>query len=368
MTVMSVHALPTELLLDIFNLVAKDPPDKGDMVTVCTGLSHVCQRWRQIAVSCEAFWTVLPRRSTQWTNLCLSRCPSALLQLDFRASMAQDTDYQHAARLVFPRFMRAKHLRLALDHNSATLLEEISAALPAWPLAIIEDVDVAFRRRAYPHVEQLPLLPAALFPSALQSVHIDSCTLLNAPTIFPPGIRRIELIDVRPWSTVHLVIQFFRAIPQLEYFLYRTTRHGLEVPIDWQAPLPETRCVSLKHLRGLHLEGSLVDNYIIFSILVLQPSVSLTIKELLRNPSSRYLFLVLRGPSVEQYRNLTVRSGSALRSHFSEAIDRGAHYDVVRLDERSINTVCDDKAKPAHNWKHAAILPNSSELSLEALS
>ncbi|KZV69014.1 hypothetical protein PENSPDRAFT_652707 [Peniophora sp. CONT] len=279
--------------------------------------------------------------------------------------MAQETDYRHAARLLFPRFMRAKRFRLALDHNSASLLQEITAALPAWPLAMIEDVDITFRGHTGPRTTSQ--LPVTLFPSTLRSVHIDNCVFLSTPTTFPPGICRIELVDVKPWSTMPLMVQFFRAIPQLEHFLHRFTSHGQDLHIDWQASLPKPRCVRLTHLRSLHLEGPLVDNYIVFNSLDIPPSASLVLKVVGPNRSPLSLNSLLRAPPSARYSDLVARSRLALRDHFSEAIERGAHYDAVRLGGRMISARYCEQAKPAYTWEYTDVLPDPSELSLTAL-
>ena len=77
----------------------------------------------------------------------LSRCPSARLDIDIKASLAHEPDYRHAIRLVFPRFVRARRLRLVLDKDATTLLHELIATLPAWPLTMVEHVSTAFRGR-----------------------------------------------------------------------------------------------------------------------------------------------------------------------------------------------------------------------------
>ncbi|KZV69011.1 hypothetical protein PENSPDRAFT_686723 [Peniophora sp. CONT] len=368
---MGVHTLPTELLLITFKLVTEIPPERGDPVTVSIGLSHVCHRWRVLAVSCEEFWAVLPRRSTWWTQLCLSRCPSAPLALDFRAQYAAESDYLAAAQLTYPHFMRAKRVRLMLDdhHNSTDrLLGDVSAAFASFPLATIQDVNIVFRGRA-PLGPQgpshQPLLDTSLIPPTLRSLHIDNCAL-DTTTTFPSGIRHIEFVNVRPWSSVHLMARFFHNVPQLEYFSLRLTKPGYDMPIDWKSPLPEIRGVNLKHLRGLFLEGPTNQNHVVFSTLAFPSNTSLTLKNSESRPRRSAFSFFHQEPLSEQFQHLVVRSTTALRIHFSDAITRGAHYDAVRLEDHAVKTIHDEQPACKEQWRYSDVLPHPGDLHLEA--
>lgn len=369
---MGIHGLPAELLLIIFKFAATTPPRKGDKVSVCITLSHVCKKWRRLAISCQAFWALIPRRTTQWTNICLSRCLSTPLSLNIEAPCAAESDYHHAARLTFPHFMRAKHLRLVLDDRTdaaAPLLQDISAALSAYPLSIVDDVNVVFRGRAPldPHgPSQQPLLPATLFPSTVRSVYIDNCALLDTPTMFSSGIRRIEFVNIKPWPTVHIMAQFFRAIPQLEYFAYRLTEAGHDMHIDWKVPLPEFRGVDLNHLRGLFLEGPINQNYVVFSCLSLPSNTALIMRNSKARRSRSAFSTFPHDPPREQFQALVARSSSALQSHFADAVPRGAHYDAVRFEGDTISAARDKHSSADQSWRYVAILPAPGDICLEA--
>ncbi|KAI0029528.1 hypothetical protein K488DRAFT_56159, partial [Vararia minispora EC-137] len=66
--------LPSEVLVDIiFDLISSHFPDPDPCVAAKT-LSHVCARWRAIALASKKLWAYIPvQLGEEWVRLALGR-------------------------------------------------------------------------------------------------------------------------------------------------------------------------------------------------------------------------------------------------------------------------------------------------------
>ncbi|KAF9457115.1 hypothetical protein BDZ94DRAFT_1292552 [Collybia nuda] len=96
-----INWLPTELLIDVFVDLIVAESDGLDDEELCAGaktrhpipiiLSHVCQRWRNVALTTPQLWSCLSYRGASWNEKArqsfLERSRSALLDVVYRGSM-----------------------------------------------------------------------------------------------------------------------------------------------------------------------------------------------------------------------------------------------------------------------------------------
>ncbi|KAA1470103.1 hypothetical protein DENSPDRAFT_835821 [Dentipellis sp. KUC8613] len=78
-------SLPLEIIVLIFsNLLSISPPRRLDARVELgwIGVTHVCHRWRQAAISAAILWTRISDLGPEWTRVSLQRAGSAPLRLD----------------------------------------------------------------------------------------------------------------------------------------------------------------------------------------------------------------------------------------------------------------------------------------------
>ncbi|KAF5325340.1 hypothetical protein D9619_010086 [Psilocybe cf. subviscida] len=85
-TYADISMLPQELLVDIFLLVQSNSPLKN-----WHQITHVCQRWRDTAVSTPILWTKPPTRHHNYTILMLERSKTANLNIFLESQISTAT-------------------------------------------------------------------------------------------------------------------------------------------------------------------------------------------------------------------------------------------------------------------------------------
>lgn len=371
-TLMNAQSLPNELLLPIFRDVVDGGLTQGatDSIVQCLYLSQVCRRWRAITISHQEFWEVVPQKNSELTGMFLTRCLTPRIVID--VSRAKDETYRAAIRLVLVHFERAKSLeagtftdlaqsrRVSTSHlndwrpisttvTEKTLFSELMGALCRPKTRRLVELKLAFSSdRAGPLRIMIP--DAAL--QGVETLRLSTCRLSASPRCrLPSGIRSLELVDVHFWTSVLDVVQFLRAVPQLECFSYRQGSYPNRFD---PATLPEPRCVRLERLRSLHLAGAILDNYATFSCLSFPPTSSLVIEA----GWSDYSL------AIAPHMAFLARIKDVLRDHFSAALERGSYYNAVGVYPSKLSGIGVDMDLTGTQLQDADVLPVFGHLSL----
>ncbi|KZV70616.1 hypothetical protein PENSPDRAFT_752418 [Peniophora sp. CONT] len=281
--------IPAELLRIIFIFAAISNGDNGRGPPPCTNISHVCRRWRAVALTSQELWsTCLPRQSTQWTTTCFSRTPSVLLDVLIGNGYLHDENYGEAALNILSQWPRVKSFRAGFARFFASHggpLVEKSKAM----------VDTVFDtlKSANPDLEVLHFnftidagisghwtpvsIPSDLFsgqrPPYLREVEFANCGLPASPPtpIFGSSLCSLRLFNTRAWVDVDSMIQYLRAVPMLEKLVYRFSRSPDESFDCQPSRTHQPRAVPLPRLNTLSLGGFWTQNMTIF-IYIAAPS------------------------------------------------------------------------------------------------
>ncbi|KZV69459.1 hypothetical protein PENSPDRAFT_686320 [Peniophora sp. CONT] len=373
---MSLHDLPTELLLYIFKLIADHPADGSDSVIAGTSLSRVCRLWRELALSLQELWAALPRTDSAFTNLCLERCLSAPLYLNLKSLFLGTEDKRQAVQCLYPHFGRVKRISLIV-HESRLYryetypigLRELKNALRAQPLCALEHLElklVTYPGEAYGPPMPMPSeLSQTLFPATLHDLTCSNIIFARDQHVAFSNIRRLDLVQVQAWHCLDDISAFFRSMPLLEYFSH--TRFILNFstnPTLVPNALPASRSVQMRYLRTFRMEGLLPHAYAVFSCLEIPSSATLIIQDTDPGIDTAILIMLYRHIP-DQYLELLKSISSALYTHFAIAIARDIHYDSVRLD-RHIVTALDvaGDSFDGTSWAHTNVLPAPGNIRL----
>ncbi|KAI0058956.1 hypothetical protein BV25DRAFT_1175068 [Artomyces pyxidatus] len=123
-----IHRVPVELIRNIFLLIKaiaspeeqQDNPHLGGIRT-WMAVSHVCSRWRRIALETKDFWTYIPLRARNLgsTQLALERSAPLPISFNIGYRFSMQAKYQEAAMLALRELPRARELYLWLDNGKS---------------------------------------------------------------------------------------------------------------------------------------------------------------------------------------------------------------------------------------------------------
>ncbi|KAH9056722.1 hypothetical protein EDB87DRAFT_1579162 [Lactarius vividus] len=216
-------------------------------------VSHVCRRWREIALRCKALWTAVPLVSVSWAQraLTLSDPHPITLHIDSR-DKSLDKGY-----------VSADALCLALTH--------ISRIHKIRTVTVIMDVVFGALCRGAPSLEELDLAPDTPFLflarsaldrstaieddlAALRVIRLDQCYLPADCFLFHPGLTHLQLSGTRAvWPALGPLLRTLSLIPKLQVLeLYGV----LPAPQSSPHPAPTPDRPLLPLLRELHLGGT----------------------------------------------------------------------------------------------------------------
>ncbi|KAH9994210.1 hypothetical protein BJV77DRAFT_916545, partial [Russula vinacea] len=98
-----VNRLPTELLVHIFGFLG------GGAFVVPA--SHVCRRWRDIALDTPSLWTVIRENDDMFAAQCfMERSKNAKLDVSVLLDMREPDDFVIFQSLVMPHAIRIRRL------------------------------------------------------------------------------------------------------------------------------------------------------------------------------------------------------------------------------------------------------------------
>lgn len=343
---MSVQALPPELLLPIIKGATEGVDTVGiNPVPGYTTLSHVCRRWREIAVTCQDLWAVIPQKNCSWTELCLSRCTSAPLVLLFPLPLAPmavlEMTYPHLSRVKWfiVDLRRGLHRRgthqAIIDYMAFILRGHLQHLVPTPPLERLH-ILLDTNSRGFPvptHLRDLEFLCGpTLNELTLSNIVLSRISDVQRRSF--SNLRSLTFRNTTAWTDMDEMLMLLEAVPLLQDYWH--TGAGLlpEGCLGLPDSLPAPGTVRLGHLRALHLESTsnLLEAYVLFSCLAFPSVASLYI-------GAGTLNAAADGLTMEQYTALLERVSDALRSHFAGAFALKAYYHAVRLGDDAVCTL-----------------------------
>lgn len=358
--VAGIEDLPAELLGVIFAktldiLLDNDDDNDDDIgqfkVPPCLYLSHVCQNWRNVALSCQELWArILPMPSVKWTDICLSRCPSIPIPVTINQESLVSEEYHEAMSHVLFQHDRIESLHLSLmleldeeGHPSVKTMLFLEAffghimkakELRALNLDIYPDEGAEI-------LEWTPIdLPKSLFAShpRLSKVKLGNCALPRKDPAhsFTSALRVLDLLHTKAWDTVDSMIECLQAMPMLEIFTYEFWCYTEGEAFDCRpSRIHQPRSVSLSHLRHLNLSGYWLHNLSIFNYIA--------------PPSKCHIYF--KSADMDHIDSVAedivswhiTACAESLKLHFSAAIAQGAYYSDVEMSSRHVtgNSPCD---------------------------
>ena len=221
-------------------------------------VSHVCRRWREIALKCKALWTTVPLVSVSWAQraLTLSHPHPITLHID-----SKDTSLDRG-------YVSVDALCLALTHIDRIRRVRVHSPWGTRHGDRIMDVIFGALRRGAPELEELDLAPDPPFVArpgldrnsvaeadlrALRVVRLDQCYLPADCLLFHPGLTHLRLSGTRAvWMAVEHLLSTLSLVPTLQVLeLYGVLPTAHSSPHT--APTADRALLPL--LRELHLGG-----------------------------------------------------------------------------------------------------------------
>jgi hypothetical protein len=214
-------------------------------------VSHVCHRWRQVALRCKALWTCVPLVSTRWAQraLTLSHPHPITLRIDSRDS-SLDKGYVSVDALchALDHISRIRKIRIHSpwgtrygDRIVSIIYGAVLCGAPA-----LEEFDLASdlpflvdsgpdRNKMVDTVEELRVL------------RLDECYLPANSFLFHRGLTHLRLSGSQPmWPALESMLSTLALVPKLQVLeLYGVLPSGHSLSPD----RPFSDLPSLKELR-----------------------------------------------------------------------------------------------------------------------
>ena len=233
-------------------------------------VSHVCRRWRDIALKCKALWTTIPLVSVSWAQraLTLSYPHPIILHID-----SKDTSLDRG-------YVSVDALCLALTHIDQ--IRKIHIHSPWGTKHGDRIMDIVFGTLCggggAPELEELDLAPDPPFLAcpgldrndnnapmeqvegsmpALRIIRLDQCYLPADCLLFHPGLTHLRLSGTRAvWPTMEPLLNTLSLVPKLhilELYGVLPTAHSSS-PRPASAVAPDRPLLPFLH--KLHLGGT----------------------------------------------------------------------------------------------------------------
>ncbi|KAK0192660.1 hypothetical protein F5146DRAFT_1120457 [Armillaria mellea] len=242
-----VNWLPIELLVDVFLFFVED--DNSAFI-----LTHVCQKWREVALTTPRLWTCISTRSTRWNSnlvaLTLERSRDCLLDvvLDDRTTdpsaiaLHLETCVDHYKRIRnctmhAPEFSSVQKLAAIINQCACIHLRSLS-------LSVMTKNPITLGTIAEPSPDtttpSIPLTHLALtkVPLAFLSQHL--LTNIVTLTMCYPPTARLMLTDLT---------SFLSFIPGLEELVLLNTSFVPPPSVVQAIKLPSLRCIEWSYPR-----------------------------------------------------------------------------------------------------------------------
>jgi hypothetical protein len=299
-----INRLPPELLAHIFGFLGA-----GSFVVPA---SHVCQRWRNIALSIPALWTVIREDDDVFAARCfMERSKNMMLDVSFVIDMRGE-GFQEFQFVVAPYASRIERLHVEVYgdrvYDFYCLLAARDFEMPALEHFSIRMIEYGFQDDS----RDGPLQEGPFFRASEPLKRLTFRAALPLQTQFSPAIRSLTLAE-RVFD-LDALLGCLGAAPNLEYLAcLNSVPHTFECTSRSQ--------VSLNRLRELHWFQLWVFDNILGTVKLFEhldtPNLDTTQFVLLLDPT-RYAYSDLYPPchrSVSLFRTVTELHLEA--SHFT---------------------------------------------------
>ncbi|KZV73956.1 hypothetical protein PENSPDRAFT_732534 [Peniophora sp. CONT] len=332
-----VHGLPFELLAEIFLILHEDASTKESpppLAPYSAAVSHVCRRWRDVAISCQKLWSTLTFSNREWTELCLARCHTQ--PLDLHMPLRSSIGLLRNLTPTLEHLRRVRELRIYIDdlhsdffglstmqmgkrnviHSVLPSRVEQIQILNAAPMEQgLVDVEDALGQQTFPHVNDL-------------SFTLVKLSMPSARRIFTSNLRILTLWNTRVWRDVDEMVHVLELMPRLvdlEYVVDSAGRsHALRTFDTKRSTRYPLRCVRMKYLERLAIgrDVPFVQAMTIFSYISCNTNTSLDIT---CAPQDDEISAI----DEERFEDAIAAGITAIREHFTPALAVSANYASV---------------------------------------
>ncbi|KAF8342402.1 hypothetical protein F5887DRAFT_975075 [Amanita rubescens] len=230
---------PTEILQQIFLLVARSSWNEPCTRSSVMSLSHVCSRWRQIALGYPPLWSLITTAdlcNRRWMNTVVQRSKSCPLSINFR-SMRSSDEQLDTCRIPF--IHGAKEISLVSDYQMFLELqssEKWASSLETLRICVenVDDYETPstsalgsdyIARLDEQHLPNLPFFGQAHKLEYVEAPHLRHLSLTNCYTPramlkSSPNLERLELShrwDIWSYYNVSDWTSMLRCLPHLTF-------------------------------------------------------------------------------------------------------------------------------------------------------
>ncbi|KAI0061436.1 hypothetical protein BV25DRAFT_1916810 [Artomyces pyxidatus] len=248
-------------ILSYLKIIAGTLPPRPFYPSSFLAATHVCSRWRTIALNCKDLWTDIHLQSRMWTRISLER--SAPYPLAVRCVHNEYSDDERpdpaALALALDELPRIRELALEKWHplkhprdpinipSVETLVADAIRLLSARSAPLLEVLSLDFPFKTSPG--SLERIFHDEIPSALLSLNLRNCQISPSSTLFTPTLILLHLSDCVVWRTDQDFRETFSHMPHLQdVSVIPVTAVHPAIGTDFtRSPLylPETRKVTL---------------------------------------------------------------------------------------------------------------------------
>ncbi|KAG1808602.1 uncharacterized protein BJ212DRAFT_638807 [Suillus subaureus] len=299
-----ISRLPDDILLMIFELFEEEKRltghDRGHYASVidnapaCLEVTHVCRRWRNVALGCPTLWRFISSISPLWLDVMLQRSQKAPLVVTCKQSLISISREDYFETLL-SHLPRIKHLKL---YQTSDRIIDLLSSMPASMLetCILED-----RGGLHPTASMSNTIFQAQAP-LLRCLEVDSFDRRWSSCIFG-GLRTLRVGG----TSLPNLLSALRCMPVLEHLMFQHQFLSSDEPILLDK-------VPLARLKSIAIEAMLETAVILFTHLALPVDVkiALHIPTIEGTPTFADLFSVMPdgpGPVLRSMRAIKFRPG-----------------------------------------------------------
>ena len=191
-------------------------------------VSHVCRRWREIALKCKALWTTIPLVSVSWAQraLTLSFPHPIILHID-----SKDTSLDRGYVSVNALCLALTHIdRIRKAHihspwgtrHGDRIMDLVFGTLCSGGATVLEELDLApdFPFLAFPDLERnnnSTIEKVENSMPALRVIRLDQCYLPADCFLFYPWLTHLRLSGTRPvWPAMESLLSTLSLLTKLQ--------------------------------------------------------------------------------------------------------------------------------------------------------
>jgi len=238
-----ISKIPVELLSSIFSLVQRKCRHDSREGLGWVVVTHICQRWRNIALDNPTLWVYVPSHRPKWIPEMTKRSKSATLKIKLNARSFTPSRFSTLRTFLVAHLPRVRSITVYQPLPPDRLIRKLFQDIPAHSAQCLEHLNLRYFLD-YPHTFN-PML-------FLEKVLID-----------PPCLKKLKICGTVDWSSkiltslTHLSLYYggLMSTPTHSEFLDALARMpALRILHLYDVPLPApTEELSSKVLNIVHL-------------------------------------------------------------------------------------------------------------------